>query len=125
MQASPSNLVFPAADGTMRSRDTALDRVLRRALGRAGIVTGYEHRCRRKGCGYSVVAPTPDCGRCPKCKMVLWAKPLPRHVRFHDLRHTAATLLLKNGVPSATVQKVLRHKDARLTLEYLRAPRRR
>jgi len=26
--------------------------VLRRALKRAGIVTGYKHECRRKGCGH-------------------------------------------------------------------------
>ncbi len=47
--------------------------------------------------------------------MRLWAKPLPRHVRFHDLRHTTATLLLKIGVPLVTVQRILRHKDVRLT----------
>ncbi len=47
--------------------------------------------------------------------MRLWAKPLPRHVRFHDLRHTMATLLLKIGVPLVTVQRILRHKDVRLT----------
>jgi excisionase family DNA binding protein len=49
--------------------------------------------------------------------LVLWAKPIPRHVRFHDLRHTTATLLLKEGVPLATVQKILRHSDPELTAE--------
>lgn len=56
-------------------------------------------------------------GRCPKCNMQLWAKPIPRHVRFHDLRHTTGTLLLKAGVPFATVQRMLRHTDPRLTTE--------
>jgi hypothetical protein len=41
MQASRSGLVFPREDGTMHSRDVALDHVLRRALGRAGVVVGY------------------------------------------------------------------------------------
>ncbi len=48
--------------------------------------TGYDHRCRRRGCGYSKEEPGNDPGRCPECNMRLWAKPLPRHVRFHDLR---------------------------------------
>jgi integrase len=39
--------------------------------------------------------------------MRLLAKPLPRHVRFHDLRHTTATLLLKMGVPLVTVQRTV------------------
>ncbi len=49
--------------------------------------------------------------------MKLWVKPVPRHVRFQDLRHTTATLLLKNGVPLATAQKILRHTDPRITSE--------
>jgi hypothetical protein len=39
----------------------------------------------------------------------------PAARRFHDLRHTTATLLLKDGVSLATVQKVLRHSDPELT----------
>src|SRR5512133_1726243 len=112
---SSSALVFPRPDGSMQPEDVKLDRVLRRALGRAGVVTGYDHRCRRKGCGYSKEEPGNDPGRCPRCNMRLWAKPLPRHVRFHDLRHTTATLLLKMGVPLVSVQRILRHKDVRLT----------
>jgi hypothetical protein len=99
----------------MHPEDVKLDRVLHRALGRADVVTGYDHRCRRKGCGYSKEAPGNDPGRCPRCNMRLWAKPLPSHVRFHDVRHTTATLLLKIGVPLVTVQRILRHKDVRLT----------
>ena len=115
MRESPSALVFPRTDGSMHPEDVKLDRVLRRALGRAGVVTGYDHRCRRKGCGYSKESPGNDPGRCPRCNMRLWAKPLPRHVRFHDVRHTTATLLLKMGVTLVTVQRILRHKDVRLT----------
>jgi integrase len=115
IRRSPSKLVFPRPDGSMHRRDLALDRVLRRALGRAGVVEGYEHRCRRKGCGFVKPEATAEVGRCPKCNMKLWAKAVVRHVRFHDLRHTTATLLLKAGVPLATVQRVLRHSDPRLT----------
>ena len=48
-----SELVFPKEDGTMMRPDVALEGVLRRALGRAGIVRGYVHVCRKKGCGHA------------------------------------------------------------------------
>jgi hypothetical protein len=37
--------------------------------------------------------------------------------RFHDLRHSTATLILEAGVPLATVQKFLRHTDPKITSE--------
>lgn len=55
--ASPSELVVPAPDGTMLRNQTQLEHVLRRAMRRAGIVTGYNHKCRRKGCGHQEAAP--------------------------------------------------------------------
>jgi integrase len=33
----------------------------------------------------------------------------PPRVRFHDLRHTLATLLLQEGVPVTVVSKMLGH----------------
>jgi hypothetical protein len=50
--ASPSSLVFPDESGEMLPKHTAMEEVLRRAMRRAGIVTGY------------VVAPA-DAGRRP------------------------------------------------------------
>ena len=117
IQSSPSELVFPAPNGSMQSPEVDVYRILRTALGRAGIVVGYLHKCRRKGCGYEKREAHANCGRCPKCSMRLWAKAIPRHVKFHSLRHTTATLLLKAGVPIATVQRLLRHSDPRLTTE--------
>ncbi|WP_163997098.1 tyrosine-type recombinase/integrase [Pyxidicoccus caerfyrddinensis] len=49
--------------------------------------------------------------------MKLWPQALPRPLRFHDLRNTTATLLLKAGVPLATVQRRLRHSDPAITTE--------
>ena len=34
-----------------------------------------------------------------------------RHIRYHDLRHTVASLLINNGVPLMHVSDYLGHKD--------------
>jgi integrase len=41
---------------------------------------------------------------------------LPKSTRFHNLRHTCATLLLKQGVNPKFVQELLGHADISLTL---------
>ncbi len=41
---------------------------------------------------------------------------LPQALRFHDLRHTCATLLLEQGVNAKFVQELLGHADISLTL---------
>ena len=38
-------------------------------------------------------------------------------MRFHDVRHTTATLLLKAGVPIQHVQRILRHSNVRTTVD--------
>lgn len=88
--AARSDVVFARPDGRQHAATVALHLVLRRALGRAGIVTGYVHTCRRKGCGFEMQAAGKDAGRCPECGMKLWVKPIPRKLRFHDLRHYPA-----------------------------------
>jgi integrase len=42
---------------------------------------------------------------------------LPRSIRFHDLRHTCATLLLARGVHPKLVQELLGHSSIALTLD--------
>jgi integrase len=41
---------------------------------------------------------------------------LPAEVRFHDLRHTAGTLALEQGIPLHTVSRMLGHSDPAMTL---------
>jgi len=48
-------------------------------------------------------------------KLLLKKANLP-DIRFHDLRHTAATLMLKQGVSVKVVQERLGHADASMTL---------
>jgi hypothetical protein len=117
IRCSPSELVFPNTDGSMLSVETSLQELLRSALGRAGIVNGYSHTCRRKGCGHTERANDADLRRCPKCNMKLWPRAEIRKIRFHDLRHTTASLLMMAGANPAAVQRILRHSDPRLTTE--------
>jgi integrase len=49
-------------------------------------------------------------------KPVLKRAGLPE-IRFHDLRHTCATLLLGRGVHPKYVQHLLGHKSIKLTLD--------
>ncbi len=119
IRASPSEYVFPGPDGKMMPEDTKLEVILRRALGRAGVVTGYVHSCRRCKAAGVTEEPllTTDAAprRCARCGMQLWCKPIPRHLRFHDLRHTTATLILAHGGSLWEVQKILGHSDANVT----------
>jgi integrase len=41
----------------------------------------------------------------------IWSAGLPRSFRFHDLRHTCATLLLRQSVNPKFVQELLGHPD--------------
>ena len=72
MATSPSELLFPRKGGTQHPPDVALHKVLRRALGRAGLVVGYRHVCRRKGCGHAETKAHAVPEPCPRCGMKLW-----------------------------------------------------
>ena len=117
LDTSPSQWLFPKADGTQHPENVDLVSVLRSALRKAHIVTGYVHKCRRQGCGHSEEHADGDLRRCPKCNMKLWpvGKVIP--IRFHDTRHTTASLLMMFGANPAAVQRILRHSDIRVTMD--------
>ena len=116
VRSTRSEWLFPKPDGTQRSLDLDVTAVLRRALGRAGIVEGYEHRCRKPRCGH-IERTADDAQRwCPNDGRALWLRPLPRRLSFHSLRHTCATLLAKAGVHPKVAQQILRHADVETTL---------
>ena len=50
-------------------------------------------------------------------KLLLERAGLPRTVRFHDLRHTCATVLLGEGVHPKIVQELLGHATIAITLD--------
>lgn len=117
IRLSPSRLVFPREDGQMQSENLDLSPVLRTAMKNAMIVAGWVHKCRR--CKNAVEAEDASPRHCEKngCGMNRWAVAKVRPIRFHDLRHTTATLLLKAGVSLAVVQRVLRHSTPMMTAE--------
>ena len=127
VDATPGPLLFPRADGSPRTEQDDLRDRLRRAIGRAGLVTGYVHSCRRCKAAAARGEPgrrphveeQPDNARrrCPACNMVLWARAVPRPFRLHDTRHTTATLLLAAGVDLYAVARILRHSDPKVTFE--------
>jgi integrase len=46
--------------------------------------------------------------------------PLPKipRMRFHDLRHSAASLLIESGVELAEVSMLLGHSELRVTMDF-------
>ena len=104
----------------MMAEHIRLQHVLRRALARAGIVTGFEHVCRRRACGFVQSTSNGELRRCPKDGRKLWPKAQVRPIRWHDLRHTTASLLTAAGVHLVDAQQILRHSDPRITQEVYR-----
>lgn len=118
--ATPGAYLF-AWDRTKRLPN--LVKMLRRACGRAGLVTGHELRCRRRAaCGWTEerggVQPPPIPDACPSCGHdSVYARPVPRKVRFHDLRHSFGTAVVAAGGTGAG-QALLAHSDPRMTAKY-------
>lgn len=124
---TPGLLLFADARGRMRKPYSKPDVTLRRAVANAGLTMpslciGYRLICRRCTPDKKLKAevlparPVPP-PRCPVCTTRrLWVTPLPRHLRFHDLRHSTATILLRAGMPLQHVQKIMRHANIETTV---------
>lgn len=50
-----------------------------------------------------------------KFRQTLSNQSVVKRIRFHDLRHSCASLLIDKGVDMKTVQEIMRHSDFRLT----------
>jgi integrase len=62
--------------------------------------------------GRAAIASCPSASR-----RKLWPKAQVRPIRWHDLRHTTASLLKAAGVHLVDAQRILRHSDPRITQE--------
>lgn len=126
MKASPNALMFPKSDGKMytHAKKPQLAPVLRRALRRAGIVTGWTHTCRRlkvdgaAPCGHVETAADGMQRRCPKCNRKLWPSSTVRPIKFHELRHSTASLLTGLGIAPARIKEMCRHSSMKVTEGY-------
>lgn len=108
MRVSKSELVFPRPDGSMQRPDVKLSKVLRCALKKAGVVTGYRFMCRRPGCGFRDEQLVEDKTRkCPECDFTLWCEGIPKHFTFYGLRHACATLSREAGADAIAVKSAL------------------
>lgn len=67
LETCGSEYLFPSLEGKMLKRDNQLVDILRAALKRAGIIEGFNHICRRNGCGYRERRPDDKVTECPKC----------------------------------------------------------
>jgi hypothetical protein len=101
----------------MLGRGKRLTPMLRRAMARAGLVTGYVHKCRRLGCEHSEAAPDRALRRCPTHGARLWPVPQVRPVQFKATRATCASVLIQLGASPAAVATVLGHADVKTTME--------
>ncbi|MEW5848041.1 MAG: site-specific integrase [Myxococcota bacterium] len=115
--------LFGHDDGERRNRNTDLPAVFKRALARAGIVNGYDHICRRQGCGFRERRTEGEIKPCPKCSFRLWTRPIPADLRFHDLRSTFGTHAYEVTGDVRFVQTVLGHSAPTLTEERYSAVR--
>jgi hypothetical protein len=101
----------------MMRPDVSLEGLLRRTLRRAGIVTGWTHKFRKQGCTHVEDAEDAALRRCPVHHHKLWPTAEVRPLRFHDLQHTTASLLMMAGASPAAVQRIMRHNDPRITVD--------
>jgi len=72
-------------------------------------------RCKRRGEPHSERHADGELRPCPRCGMKLWPTANVRPMRLHDLRHSVATLLLRERVDAHRVQRLLRHRDVKTT----------
>jgi hypothetical protein len=101
----------------MPGRGKRLTPMLRRAMARAGLVTGDVHKRRRPGCEHSEAAPDRAPRRCPSRGARPWPVPQVRPVQFKGTRATCASVPIQSGASPAAVATVLGHADVKATME--------
>ncbi len=114
-----SALLFPQSGGGMLPRHTDVAATVKAALKRAGLVLGYDHKCRR--CHTAERHADADKRHCTACGMTLWPSAVPRPITYHRLRHTAASLMREAGVDAYTTMRVMGHRSEKMLEHYSHA----
>lgn len=125
LKHAKGGLVFPPGRGGQRLADRKTSEMLRAAMVRTAalghcpaLVTSWTNKCRRSGCGFSEeTALFVGDKRCPRCNFILWPVGHARKIRYYDMRHTTATLLVEAGVEPAIVAAIIGHTDVNFTME--------
>lgn len=102
---------------TIRLGETSLDmlREQQRRVEQSRFEAGYDWQERGLIFPSRIGTPFAPCAVQDEFHRVLDAASLPR-IRFHDLRHTAASLMLSHGVAALVVSKILGHSSPSITL---------
>ena len=114
----PGPYLFPdPKTGKPRTKNSA-SKVVERTMRRAGLIEGYDHKCRRcaarTGKAYVERHGDAEIRRCPVCGFCLWPCAVARELSWHDLRDTTAKLLKKQGISIEKIALILRHADIKL-----------
>lgn len=118
LKRQKGRFLFARPDGTQWSKGVRLAGVVKSALGRAGMVTGWTHCCRRKGCAWRADRAEKTSIPCPNCGFKSFAIAIPINIRWKDLRSTWATQAAAMTGDIRFVQSVLGHGDLKTTLRY-------
>ncbi len=116
LDATPGEYLFPAFRELKGVRQIIL-RELKYAKIRGRLLLGYDHTCRRLGCGFRERRTDAVAAKCPKCSMRLWITPIPKPLTFHQLRHSYVSHMLMAGANPVAVQRLAGHADLKTTLE--------
>src|SRR6266852_521752 len=114
-----SEFLCPRSDGGIRTKDLDASSIVRKAVRDAGLIEGYDHKCRRKDCGFRERRADGAESRCPRCNYRLMPIPVGQKITFHDLRSTAATHVAdrtRDGIGNA--QLLLGHHSPAVTAQH-------
>jgi integrase len=106
ISADPDALVFTSSQGGPHRHDNFRKRHFYPAV-------------RRRYCTDCDTTVKPKTERCPECDSdnLVYLLPEVKHgLRFHDLRHTCATMLIAGGAPALAIRDHLGHQDIQTTM---------
>lgn len=110
--------LFPDAEGEMRTLHWDAADTFRTCLKKAGLISGYRHMCRRKGCGFREERKDDAVSRCPKCSFVLWVDAIPMAYTLKHTRSTWGTHAYAATGDIRFVQEGLGHSDISVTEDH-------